>query len=91
MKARYGEDDATLVRFEKETLWFEGARALAPGAPLVLVVQRDEGGELSLEGRSLGSRKPSKDAERFEIRARLVNLKRSDREWLATSLGTTRA
>jgi hypothetical protein len=84
--ARYGETEATIVRFAGETLTFEGARALAPGTPVVLVTARDDGTNFTLEGRALGSRKPSADAPRFVIQARLVNLKKADREWLAQAL-----
>lgn len=84
--ARYGETEATLVRFSGETLTFEGARALAPGAPVVLVTSRDDGTSVALEGRALGSRKPTADAPRFVIQARLVSLKKTDREWLASAL-----
>jgi hypothetical protein len=85
VKARYGADEAVLRSFEKETLCFEGARALAPGAPVTLEVEDVERGRVVLEGRSLGSRKPA-GAERFEIRARLVNLRRETRVWLAGAL-----
>ncbi len=84
--ARGGESDATLVRFEGETLSFEGDRALAPGTPVTLRTTREDGSPLAIEGRALGSRKPSADAPRFEIRARLINLSKHDREWLAKTL-----
>ena len=86
VEARGGETDAVLVRFEGETLSFEGGRALAPGTPVTLRTTREDGTSLTLEGRALGSRKPSADAPRFEIRARLVNLSKLDREWLARAL-----
>lgn len=79
-------DPARLRSFAKDVLSFEGPRALAPGAPLVLIVPREDGSPLTLEGRSLGSRKPQ-GAERFEIRARLVSLRRPEREWLERTLG----
>jgi hypothetical protein len=82
-------DPATLVSFEKDVLSFEGPRALAPGAPLSVIVPRDDGAAITLEGRSLGSRKP-RGTERFEIRARLVSLRRPDREWLERTLGPRR-
>lgn len=85
--ARYGEHAATLVHFAGETLSFEGDRALAPGTPVVVRTTRDDGSELAIEGRALGSRKPAADAPRFEIKARVVNLSRADREWLAKTLG----
>jgi hypothetical protein len=85
-EARYGDTEATLVRFSGETLTFEGARALAPGTPVVLVTSRDDDTSLTLEGRALGSRKPAADAPRFVIQARLVNLKKADREWLTERL-----
>lgn len=85
LTARYGGHDATLLQFAGETLCFEGPRALAPGAPVVLEVARPEG-PLTIEGRSLGSRRSAPDATRFEIRARLVNMRKADREWLAAVL-----
>jgi len=51
----------------------------------VLEIARDDGA-LAIEGRSLGSRRVAPDAPSFEIRARLVNLRKSDREWLAAAL-----
>ncbi|MBX7192803.1 MAG: hypothetical protein K1X94_12130 [Sandaracinaceae bacterium] len=87
LAARYGETEATLVRFAGETLTFEGARALAPGTPVVLVTTRDDGTSLSIEGRALGSRKPTAEAPRFVIQARLVNLTKLDRLWLTARLG----
>ena len=86
LAARYGEAEATLLRFVGETLAFEGTRALAPGTPVTLVTAREDGSTLTLEGRALGSRKPSADAPRFAIEARLVNLRKVDREWLASVL-----
>lgn len=86
LAARYGGQDATLRHFAGETLRFEGPRALAPGAPVLLEVARPEG-PLTIEGRSLGSRRLAPDATSFEIRARLVNMRKADREWLAAALG----
>ena len=85
LPARYGGVDATLLRFEGETLSFHGPRALAPGAPVVLEVVRAEA-PLAIEGRSLGSRRIAPDAPSFEIRARLVNMRKADREWLLAAL-----
>lgn len=84
--ARYADVDAILVRFEGETLSFEGPKALAPGTPVVVRTHRDDGSELAIEGRAHGSRKPSADAPRFEIKARIVNLSKVDREWLTKML-----
>jgi hypothetical protein len=52
----------------------------------MLVTSRDDGTSVALEGRALGSRKPTADAPRFVIQARLVSLKKTDREWLAHAL-----
>lgn len=81
MRARYGDDEAILRSFEKETLRFDGPRALAPGAPVTLEVEDPLLGSVVLEGRSLGSRRPA-EADRFEIRVRVVNLRRETRAWL---------
>jgi hypothetical protein len=86
LSGRYRETDAILVRFEGETLSFEGAKALAPGTPVTVRTQREDGSELAIEGRAFGSRKPSADAPRFEIKARVVNLSKNDREWLQRTL-----
>lgn len=87
LAARYGGEDATLLAVEGETLSFVGPRALAPGAPVILEVPRS-GAPLALEGRSLGSRRTPSGEPRFEIRARLVNLRKIDREWLLAALAS---
>lgn len=87
MRATYGSDEARLLSFAKEVLTFEGPRALAPGAPVTLRVPREGASELTIEGRSLGARKASADAALFEIRARLVSVRREDRSWLEQALG----
>jgi hypothetical protein len=56
-------------------------RAFAPGAPFrgtVVVPER----EIAIEGRTVGSKKTADGA--FEVRVRLVNLRREDRLRLST-------
>lgn len=59
------------------------SRAYAPGAPVDLGV-RLEAGELALRGKSLGSKR--RDDGRFDVRLRLLSLRREEREALAAAL-----
>lgn len=60
-------------------------RAFAPGAPFRGAVVLDDR-EITLEGRTVGSRKTPSGA--FEVRVRLVNLRREDRLRLAAPVPT---
>ncbi len=79
--ARGGDGSAESV--DGEVLTCVVSRAFAPGAPVDFTV-RIGAGELTLGGKSLGSRR--RDDGRFDVRFRLVNLRREDREALAATL-----
>lgn len=77
-------EEAELHRLEGERVALVSPRAFAPGAPLEL--QALVGGEdVPLRGKSLGSKR--REDGRFDVRARLVSLRRVDRERLAQALG----
>ena len=59
--------------------------AFPPGRPMSFSVVLAEDEVLALEGRSLGSRKRSDG--RFDMRMRLVNLRREARDRLTQALG----
>jgi hypothetical protein len=60
------------------------SRAYAPGAPLTFEVVLDPTSELRLAGKTVGSKR--RPDGRFEVRVRLTNLRRSERDALATFL-----
>ena len=76
-----GAGDGSALHMAGEVITLRLARAFAPGAPLRGVVALD-GLEIAIEGRTVGSRKTSDGT--FEVRVRLVNLRREDRERLST-------
>lgn len=76
-------EEAELVAMRGETLSLVSPRAFAPGAPVRLTALLEEG-ELSLSGKSLGSKR--RDDARFDVRARLISLRREERERLAAAL-----
>ena len=59
-------------------------KAFAPGSPIRFSIAHD-GAERTLEGRTIASKRVH--ADRFEVRLRLVNLRRQDRERLHGALG----
>lgn len=67
-------EEAMATAFSSNVLSFVSPRAYAPGAPIVLARTDREG---RIEGRSLGSKR--RDDGAFEVRARLVNLRREER------------
>jgi hypothetical protein len=71
-------EEGEAMSFDGNTLTLLSRRAFAPGAP----IRFSSFGEVerSFEGRTLGSRRV--DDGRFEVRLRLVNLRRADRELL---------
>ena len=79
---RGGEGE--LVSIEGETVALVSPRAYAPGAPIEMTALTEA--DIPLRGKSLGSKRRPDD--RFDVRARLVNLKREDRERLATLLSS---
>jgi hypothetical protein len=65
-----------LVSFDGEFLVARVSKAFAPGTPFHGSVAL-EGGPLAIEGRANGSKRTSEGA--YELRARIVNLRREDR------------
>jgi len=73
-----GGEEGEATSFDGGTLTLLSPRAFAPGAPIQFSSLGEP--ERSFEGRTLGSKRM--DDGRFEVRLRLVNLRRSDRELL---------
>ncbi len=77
--------DALGLTFDGKLLKLTSPLAFAPGSPIrfrfTAIV---EAGERSFEGRVLGSKRM--DEQGFEVRLRLVNLRRDDRELLLKNL-----
>jgi hypothetical protein len=67
---------AELLSFDGKVFTMASPDAFAPGAPVRLRATLD-GEERPIEGRCLGSRR--RDDGRFEVRLRLINLRRADR------------
>jgi hypothetical protein len=78
--------DGELVSMNGESVALISSTAYAPGAPIELTAVLGEGDDIPLRGKCLGSKRRPDD--RFDVRARLVNLKREDRERLATLLSS---
>jgi len=76
--------DAVGLAFDGNLLKLTSPVAFAPGSPIRFKAIV-EAGERNFEGRVLGSKRI--DEQRFEVRLRLVNLRREDRELLLTTLG----
>jgi hypothetical protein len=71
--------------FDGRTLTLQSPKAFAPGSPIRFQsVEAD--GPRSFEGRTLGSRRV--DDTTFEVRLRLINLRRADREHLVAKIGS---
>lgn len=77
-------EDATLVAFDGTGLTLRGPRAFAPGSPIRFRTAELEP-ERTFEGRTLGSKRI--DDATFEVRLRLINLRRPDREFLSGRFG----
>ena len=77
-------EEAEARNFDGVVLTVSSPRAFAPGAPIRF--STSAGGDTrSFEGRTIGSKRV--DAAHFEVRLRLVNLRRADRELLVGHLG----
>ena len=76
-------EDATATAIDDNILTILSPRAYAPGSPIHFSAMADEGSR-SLEGRTVGSRRAG--AEGFEVRLRLVNLRRAERDFLLREL-----
>jgi len=78
-------EEADARTFDGAVLTVSSPRAFAPGAPIRFSATTD-GEARSFEGRAFGSKRV--DNVHFEVRLRLVNLRRADREVLVARLGT---
>lgn len=78
-----GGELAEAVGFDGSVVAIVSPRAFAPGAPVTLSVTL-EGGDVPVEGRSLGSKR--RDDGRFDVRLRTVSLRRELRERLVVAL-----
>jgi hypothetical protein len=76
-------EEAEATAFDGNLLTLRSPRAFAPGAPIRFKTA-DESAR-PFEGRSIGSKRI--DDQRFKVRMRFVNLRRSDRELLIQGLG----
>jgi hypothetical protein len=76
-------EEARAVRVDGQVLVVRSPRAYAPGSPISFSIETSEE-ERALEGRTIGSKR-LEDGE-FEVRMRLVNLRRADRERLLHGL-----
>jgi hypothetical protein len=70
-----GGPEVTLTAIEAERVSFACARPFAPGEPLVLRLESRR-----FDAKAIGSKRREDGA--FDVRARLVNLRRDDRAWL---------
>lgn len=75
-----GEGEAT--SYEGEIMSLILARAYAPGSPLPFVLRLGDS-ELSLDGKTVSSKRRADG--RFDVRVRLVSLRKEDREKLRAS------
>jgi hypothetical protein len=79
---RIGADlDGIAVGYDGNRLRFIAPKAFPPGQPLQLTLLRTGAEPLSLNVRSLGSKR--RDDQRFDVQARLVSLGRAARDALA--------
>jgi hypothetical protein len=79
-----GEGRGEAVNFDGKILNARSPRAFAPGMPLQMIASPGDS-PLRLQGKSIGSRRSGDGA--FEVRIRLVNLRREQRERLALLMG----
>jgi hypothetical protein len=85
---RFGDgSEGRALALEKTVLRAVGDNAYAPGRPLELVLQLD-GEAVEVRGKAIGSKK--RDDGRFDLRIRLVDLRRDDRGRLEAALGGSR-
>lgn len=77
-------EEATALRYAEGIMALRSPRAFAPGSPIGLSFVVD-GATRALEGRTVGSKRLDDTA--FEVRFRLVNLRKADRETLVAELG----
>ena len=70
-------------------LQFVVAKAFPPGQPLQLTLLPPDGQVVSLQARSLGSKR--RDDQRFDVQARLVSVSRATREALERAFGSAQS
>jgi len=79
-------EEAEARTLDGNLLTLRSPRAFAPGSPIRFRALFDDGGAQSFEGRTIGSKRAEDGG--FDVRMRFVNLRRGDRERLATCLGS---
>lgn len=86
MKLRLeGGQDAVGLAFDGNLMTLMSPAAFAPGSPIRFSAT-GEHADRNFEGRALASKRL--EGEQFEVRLRLVNLRREDRELLLRALRT---
>lgn len=80
-----GELDAAAVSCGAELFVFLSPKAFPPGQPLELTLFPESENALVLQARCIGSKR--QPDQRFEVRARLINLSRAARLQLAETFG----
>lgn len=75
-----GELEGALEHVEGLVVQLRTPKAFPPGQPLSFTLQGGAGTELRYEARSIGSKR--RDDGAFELRARLINLRKDAREAL---------
>jgi hypothetical protein len=83
MRIALGELEGEALSLEGEVLALVLPRAFAPGAPIAFSAEL-EGEAVSLHGKTIGSKK--REDGRFDVRVRMTNLRRLDRERLVAAL-----
>lgn len=84
MKVRLQSGEvARAIRMDGQVLVLLSPRAYAPGAPISFSIESAESGA-AFEGRTIGSRRQADGT--FEVKVRLVNLRRADRDRLVHGL-----
>lgn len=83
---RIGSDlDGAAVSCSGEVFAFLSPKAFPPGQPLQLIVFPESEQALPLQARCIGSKLQAD--QRFEVRARLINLSRTARDRLTAASG----
>jgi len=84
MKVRFDTgDEGEATSIEGNVLTLSSPRAFAPGAPIRFCAAGGREARM-FEGRTIGSKRV--DGERFKVRMRFVNLRRTDRDALLREL-----
>jgi hypothetical protein len=81
-----GEGEATML--EGEVLYAIAPRAYAPGSRVTFSAEVADG-TIAIEGKAVYSKK--REDGRFDLRMRLFNVRREDRERIAAAIAATRA